>query len=190
MRIAKLFSLSYLALLSSNIFPQAGRGRGYDPYDSYGGGDGGWFFYFLVVFWGIIFLIAIVKIILEFIADNYERWLQSILEFSKSILEFSKTFFIFFLSMSIGLALLIGFIILFGYLINQIYIPDYILNFRVPKYLEYFGRFLVCVFWLGFIRYTFLKDKSNTEIMNFFKKLKGLLVGILIILLMLVLIFG
>lgn len=184
MKLTKLFSLSCLALLSSNIFPQAGRGRGYDPYDDYyGGGDGGWFFYFLVAFWGIIFLIAIVKIILELIAENYKRWLQS-------ILEFSKTFFITFLSMSIGLALLIGFIILVGHLISQINIPDYILNFRAPKYLEYFGRFLVCVFWLGLIRYTFLKDKSNAEIINFFKKLKGSLVGLLIILLMFVLIFG
>jgi len=173
MKLTKLLSLSCLALLSSNIFPQAGRGRGYDPYDDYyGGGDGGWFFYFLVAFWGIIFLINIVKIILEIIADNYQRWL-------KFILEFSKVFLVTFIKFGLFISIIIGLIWLYASL-----------DIRWPWYMEYFGRFLACMFWLGFIRYIFFSEKSKQEIIDFFKKPKGLLVGLLIIFLISVLIFG
>ena len=42
-----------------------------------------WMVFYFSSILRIIFLINIVKIILEIIADNYQRWLKFILEFSK-----------------------------------------------------------------------------------------------------------
>lgn len=170
----KFFSLLCLLLVSSNAFTQT-RGRGYDryeSYDDYGGGDGGWFLYFLIAFWGITFFIVIVKMILEFIADNYERWFQS-------ILEFSKVFLVAFIKFGLFISIIIGLVWLYASL-----------DIRWPWYMEYFGRFLACMFWLGFIRYIFFSEKSKQEMIDFFKKPKGLLVGLLIIFLISVVIFG
>ena len=172
----KLFTISItLIFFSSYALSQSGRGRGYDSYDDYGG-DGGYFFYFLIAVWGFAFGSAILRLIYEAILKNGKRWFKSLLEsltfFLKVILMISFKYFI-----VIGL-FFIGF-----ELFDK-------LDIKIPKYFDYIGRLIMCLLWLVIIRYLFFNHKSSDEIISFFKTTKGIVVGVFIFLLVIILIFG
>lgn len=160
-----------IALFSTNLMAQARSGRGEDWYDDYGG-DGGYFFYFLVAFWGIFIGAAVLRVIYDAILENYKKWFKSLKETFKS-----------FLKLLLMISAFMGVYILAIYLFVQ-------LDLKVPVSLEYVGRLIMCLFWLGIIRYLFFDNKSNYEIISFFKTRKGIVSGIFIIFLMLALIFG
>ena len=77
-----------LTLFSLNTFAQSRSGRGEDWYDDYSG-DGGYFFYFLIAFWGFVFSVALLRIIYEAILENGKRWFKAFLD---ELYFFLKTF--------------------------------------------------------------------------------------------------
>ena len=160
-----------IALFSSNIMAQARSGRGEDWYDDYSGG-GGYFFYFLIAFWGFVFAAVLLRLIYEAILENGKRWVKSFLD---GLYFFLKTFLM--------ISVLFGVIFIGTYLFVES-------GIKIPQYMDYVGRLIVCVFWLGFIKYLFFDDKTKDEIISFFKTPKGIVVGIFILLLMTALIFG
>lgn len=164
---------------SINLMAQAKSGRGEDWY--YDGDGGGYFGYFLLIFWGVILTIAIAKVIFEEIANWYQRT-----DFKKLFMSFFYSIFTFLFEVLkiIGLILIV-----FIPLILIIQLIVYI-DFRPPIYLEYLGRFIMILFWLAIIRYGFFNNKSKVEIISYLKTSKGIVVGIFIFLLILVLIFG
>ena len=164
--------MKYLPLIffSSYALSQSGRGRGYDYYDDYGGGGG--FFYFLIAFWGFVFAAVLIRQIYEAILENCKRWVKSFLD---GLYFFLKTF--------LGISVLFGVVFIGTYLFVES-------GIKIPQYMDYVGRLIVCVFWLGFIKYLFFDDKTKDEIISFFKTTKGIVVGIFILLLMTALIFG
>ena len=160
-----------IALFSTNLIAQARSGRGEDWYDDYGG-DGGYFFYFLVAFWGIVIGAAVVRVIYDSILENYKKWFKS---FKETLISFLKILLV--------ISGFMGLYILAIYLFVQ-------LDSMTSISLEYVGGFIICLVWLGIIRYVFLGNKSNDEVISFFKTFKGIVVGIFILLLMLAIIFS
>ena len=163
--------MKYLPLIffSSYTLSQSGRGRGYDDYDDYGG-DGG-FFYFLLAFWGFVLGVVLIRIIYETILENYKRWFKSFIES-----------LIFFLKSLLGISMLFGVVFLGVYLFEK-------LDIKIPIYLEYVGTLILCLFWLYVIKYLFFDDKTNSEILAFFKKPLGMLIGAFITLIVIGIIF-
>ena len=159
-----------IVLFSSNLMAQARSSRGEDWY--YDDGGGGYFFYFLVAFWGIFIGAAVLRIIYDAILENYKKWFKSLMETFKSILK-----------LLLMISAFMGVYILAIYLFVD-------LDLKVPVSLEYVGRLVMCLLWLGIIRYLIFKNKSNDEIISFFKTRKGVIIGMFIFLFMLVLIFG
>jgi hypothetical protein len=169
----KYFSKAHIALLlfSSSAFPQSRSGRGEDWYDDYSG-DGGYFFYFLIAFWGFVFAAVLLRLIYEAILENGKRWVKSFLD---GLYFFLKTFLM--------ISVLFGVILLGTYLFVES-------GIKIPQYMDYVGRLIVCVFWLGIIKYLFFDDKTKDEIISFFKTPKGIVVCIFILLLIIAFIFG
>jgi len=159
-----------IALLSSNTMAQVRSGRGEDWY--YDDDGGGYFIYFLLIFWGVMIGVAVLKIIYDAILENYRKWFKSFKETLKS-----------FLKILLMISAFMGVYILAIYLFVE-------LDSKVPVSLEYVGGLVMCLFWLGIIRYLFFNNKSNNEIISFFKTVKGIITGIFIFLFMLALIFG
>jgi glycerol uptake facilitator-like aquaporin len=160
-----------IALFSTNLMAQARSGRGEDWYDDYGG-DGGYFFYFLVAFWGIFIGAAVLRVIYDAILENYKKWFKSL-----------KETLISFLKILLVISGFMGLYILASYLFVQL---DSVTSIS----LEYVGGFIICLVWLGIIRYVFLGNKSNDEVISFFKTFKGIVVGMFILFLMLAIIFS
>ena len=160
-----------IVLFSTNLMAQARSGRGEDWYDDYGG-SGGYLFYFFVVFWGVMIGGAVLKIIYDAILENYKKWFKSLKETLKS-----------FLKILLVISVFMGVYILAIYLFVK-------LDSEIQISLEYVGGLVMCLFWLGIIRYLFFGNKSNDEISSFFKTPKGIIIGMFILLLMLALIFG
>ena len=159
--------ITFLIFISTNISSQVRSGRGYDYFDDYGG-DGGYFAYFLIIFWGIVLSISIIKILYDEFIENYKNWFKAILRILKYLLFIS---------------FVVGIYIFSIYLFVE-------LDIQIPIYLEYLGRFLMAIFWLILIKYIFFKDVSQEEIYYFLKKPHGLLVSFIIILFILIMMFG
>ena len=160
-----------LTLFPLNTFAQSRSGRGEDWYDDYSG-DGGYFFYFLIAFWGFVYSAVLLRLIYEAILENGKRWVKSFLD---GLYFFLKT--------------LLMISVLFGVIFIGIYLFD-MSGIKIPKYIDFVGRLIVCLFWLGFIKYLFFNDKTKDEIISFFKTPKGIVVGIFIFLLVITLMFG
>jgi hypothetical protein len=79
--------------------------------------------------------------------------------------------------------------VLFGVILIGIYLFVES-GIKIPQYMDYVGRLIVCVFWLGIIKYLFFDDKTKDEIISFFKTPKGIVVCIFILLLIIAFIFG
>ena len=168
-----------IASFSTNLLAQAKSGRGEDWY--YDGDGGGYFGYFLLIFWSVVLTIAISKVIFEEITNWYQRT-----DFKKLFISFFHSIFTFIFEVLkiVGLILIVFIPIV---LIIQLIVY---IDFRPPKYLEYIGRFIMSLFWLAIIKHIFFYNKSKAEIISFFKTSKGIVMGIFILFLMLVLIFG
>jgi hypothetical protein len=160
-----------ITLFSSNIMAQARSGRGEDWYDDYSG-DGGYFFYFLIAFWGFVFAAVLLRHIYEAILENGKRWVKSFLD---GLYFFLRTFLM--------ISVLFGVI----FIATDLFVKS---GIQIPQYMDYVGRLIVYVFWLYFIKYLFFDDKTKDEIISFFKTPKGIVVGIFILLLTTALIFG
>lgn len=150
---------------------QARSGRGEDWYDDYSG-DGGYFFYFLIAFWGFVFAAVLLRHIYEAILENGKRWVKSFLD---GLYFFLRTFLM--------ISVLFGVI----FIATDLFVKS---GIQIPQYMDYVGRLIVYVFWLYFIKYLFFDDKTKDEIISFFKTPKGIVVGIFILLLTTALIFG
>lgn len=171
---SKFISLLYLTFISSNIFSQSRSGRGYDWWDddSVSSGDGAAWIYFLIFFWLSIFFIQLFYAMYEELKSEYKTWLKSIYSFLKKAIKI-----LVFASISVGI------VIFFYYAIDN-------MNIRLPRYMDYVGNFLICIFWIAIIRYLVFENVSSEKIRSFFKTRKGMVSGFLIGIIIFVLTFG
>ena len=176
MSLLKKLSLaiySLLLLVSTNVYSQSRSGRGYDWWDDDYIGDGGsWWLYFLMVLWGSVFALNAFAFIASAVIENYKSWFITLKKILKNIL----------IGVTVILLLVLLKIII---LLGITYLDDVL-----PSYFDYLGRFIICLIWLIFIRYTFLNHKSSFELISFFKTLKGMLIGLVILAFVLLIIFN
>ena len=164
---------TFLILVSTNVYSQSRSGRGYDWWDDDYVGDGGsWWLYFLIILWGSVFALNAFAFIASAVIENYKSWLATLKKILKNIL--------------IGITLILFLILIkIAFVIVVNYLDDVL-----PSYFDYIGRFLICLIWLAFIRYTFFNHKSSHELISYFKTSKGILIGLVIIAFVLLIIFN